>query len=109
MACGLEREKEGGEGEAEGGEKKLSDSKCRWKFSVRVAEVIVPMESVTISMSEDPAPYMYCFLRYRFFDSGKLPITNIIMYLLIVNSLGQICFAHVVCAQMWHVHMCLSK
>ena len=45
-------------------------SPVRWKFCVKMTEFWVPMEAVTISMSEDPAPYLYCFLRYKFFDSG---------------------------------------
>ena len=44
----------------------------RWKFRVNATELLVPVETVTITMLEDPAPYMYCFLRYRLFDSGGL-------------------------------------
>ena len=72
-ATDVERGELVGEGGREGRERLLKDSKCRWKFSVKVTELVLPIEAVTISMSEDPAPYMYCFLRYRFFDSGKLP------------------------------------
>ena len=54
----------------------MKDLKTCWKFSVKVIELCVPMEAVTIDMSEDPAPYMYCFLRYRFFDSGEDPLEN---------------------------------
>ena len=61
----------GGGREGKGEETKLKDSDSSWKFSVKVVEVCVPMEAVTISLSEDPAPYMYCFLRYQFFDSGE--------------------------------------
>ena len=46
-------------------------SSSRWRFSVKATKLWVPMETITIAMSEDPAPYMYCFLRYKFFDSGK--------------------------------------
>ena len=46
-------------------------SENQWKFSVKVTELWVPLETVTIVMSEDPAPYLYCFLKYRFFNSGE--------------------------------------
>lgn len=46
-------------------------SLIRWKFCLKMTELWVPLEAVTIPMSEDPAPYLYCFLRYRFFDSGE--------------------------------------
>lgn len=46
-------------------------SAIRWKFCLKMTELWVPLEAVTIPMSEDPAPYLYCFLRYRFFDSGE--------------------------------------
>lgn len=42
----------------------------RWKFCLKMTELYVPVGAVTIPLSEDPAPYLYCFLRYRFFDSG---------------------------------------
>ena len=64
------KEREGRrEGVREGG--CLKDP-VRWKFCVNMTELLVPVETVTITMLEDPAPYMYCFLRYRFFDSGVL-------------------------------------
>ena len=57
------------EGERENG--RLASSKSRLKFCVKVTELWVPVETVTIMMSEDPAPYMYCYVRYKFFDSGE--------------------------------------
>ena len=57
----------GREGEREGG--CLRNPVC-WRFCVNVTELLVPIETVAIAMLEDPAPYLYCFLRYRFFDSG---------------------------------------
>ena len=63
---------EGGQtAEREGVEADMKDPKTSWKFSVKVPELSVPMEAVTIDLSEDPSPYMYCFLRYRLFDSGE--------------------------------------
>ena len=41
-----------------------------WKFDVKLTELWVSAEAVAIPLSEDPAPYMYCFVRYRFFNSG---------------------------------------
>ena len=61
-----------GEGETEESRGRgLMDSKSRWKFCIKVTELWVPMESVTLTMLEDPAPYMYCYLKYRFYDSGE--------------------------------------
>lgn len=56
------------------GQSKTHDSlrsEIRWKFCLKMTELWVPLEAVTIPMSEDQAPYLYCFLRYRFFDSGE--------------------------------------
>ena len=41
-----------------------------WKFDVKLTELWVSAEAVAIPLSEDPAPYMYCFVRYRFFNAG---------------------------------------
>ena len=67
VAVGGAVQREGVKGE---GKRELKDAKCRWKFSIEVMEISVPVEAVTILLSQDPAPYMYCYLKYRFFDSG---------------------------------------
>lgn len=65
----LKEDRMGGEGRVDGG--LLGSSKSRLRFSVKVTDLWVPMETVTIAMSEDPAPYMYCYLKYKFFDSSE--------------------------------------
>ena len=69
-------QREGVKGE---GKRELKDEKCRWKFSIEVTEVSVPVEAVTILLSQDPAPYMYCYLKYRFFDSGMYKSTEALL------------------------------